>query len=1208
MTLFQLEDFLPSFTNFSDQDIQLKFTLDAKYAELKSDVNEPAPSKGKFFKHQTLVHRALSDSEFTRLLTLSEPGTGKTCEISGFTEKVLSLLPEDIDLTNESIGYFRKVFILVNNSAQKKELRNQLICKCSGGRYLNENIVGAQTEQGQKSAVTRTLRSAGYEIWTHKGASNKIENLAYNNKKFMGFDSEFFKANLHEMFDNSIIWIDEAHNLNEADEKESKEQKEQGLTKEATYAKIFQMLHEVTRTKQILSTATPMINSPKELSRLMNLILPLDGQLPENYNHIGISKYERRLFFPDLNDISTEQFEQMTKEEIEPFARMQIPDGFDFVRSTLEEIEPYFRGKVTYVRAADNNVEVKYQGNQIDYVHEDISNRNFSSQVFVVPSRMSDFQYESYLKSFNESRESGWRQAEQQAANAVFPDGRWGVGEVTERQEGGKFGSFVTKKIRSGAFQSYFSQGKPKKEFLEILRGGYEDKKDIIKNISKYSAKIAKALSEIVSEDGNVFVFDELVQGSGLLFFGACLEAIGFERFEETSSVFLGEGDSIKSYCTTVDVKKRIRSDFKSVQNRAPYRYALLTEETVDQSEPMFELLNSNDNIQGDYLKVLLCARVGREGINVSNVKQIHLLSSSWNQSNNKQAEARGLRATSHVGILQYLKNQGVDITKNKFRVNIYNHVALGSNFQKPKKGEKISLDQVTIPNTNRFFVDVEKFLRSEEKDISIREVMRKLKQISLTCNIHYQRNVRKTDIDGSPTCDYQQCAYHCFQEPEKNSEIFEGDYLLLYSEEQKNLAIEDIKEHFRYHNRSTFEEISQNSIISPVFISLALEKIVLEKIPILNRFGYSCYLVEDNLTFLLTNKYPIDKISSEDYIYTQSLIAIQPNILKQTIEEIHEDTSKEVIRKLESLDPESEEFSQMLHDMDNEIRIKVLEDAYQRKEINKEKTDYTRKIVNYFFKWFVYRFRKPETTLIRREEKQKEVHSGRKTIKAPKIKNLYFAENAEVIPEEKTPYVYLHTLGSQNGKGSRYSTMSKFNKGDGNIRILESDFLSNGWRTVEAGNELIVYNQLIQNKLHQRKEKFEENELYGIVDFNGEFRIIDQEKNREAQEQKDARKISRGKTCATWSIHDLYNVLYRLRLLPSDHEDEEPVSKKIVKSMKKNDESFENIVENAKDEMEERYFATWYIHRDIYKKEQICEIIYEDFEEQDLILNLFPK
>lgn len=81
--------------------------------------------------------------------------------------------------------------------------------------------------------------------------------------------------------------------------------------------------------------------------------------------------------------------------------------------------------------------------------------------------------------------------------------------------------------------------------------------------------------------------------------------------------------------------RKQIRYDMRG---KDVLRYAFLTNETSSQYPGTMELMNSRENAEGHYLKVLVASRIARDGINVKNVQNIHLVGSEWNQSGIFQA------------------------------------------------------------------------------------------------------------------------------------------------------------------------------------------------------------------------------------------------------------------------------------------------------------------------------------------------------------------------------------------------------------------------------------------------------------------------------------------------------------------------------------------------------------------------------------------
>lgn len=75
-------------------------------------------------------------------------------------------------------------------------------------------------------------------------------------------------------YSNTIFWIDEVHNVSVDTCIDFINLEDLKKEKERTYSIIKMLFSMVMNSKIILSSATPMINSPFELLSLLNLVLP----------------------------------------------------------------------------------------------------------------------------------------------------------------------------------------------------------------------------------------------------------------------------------------------------------------------------------------------------------------------------------------------------------------------------------------------------------------------------------------------------------------------------------------------------------------------------------------------------------------------------------------------------------------------------------------------------------------------------------------------------------------------------------------------------------------------------------------------------------------------------------------------------------------------------------------------------------------------
>ncbi len=428
----------------------------------------------------------------------------------------------------------------------------------------------------------------------------------------------------------------------------------------------------------------------------------------------------------------------------------------DYSSVTLEELEPYFRGKISYVRELDTGAQPVYQEHiPLSLGEYQVGNSQVQSQSVVYATQMSEFQEEWYQVVVG--TKDAFRAAERKAANFVYPDGR---------SNKDAFNYYV---IRDGPDQYHAIP-----ELLQYLQN--------IVDMAILSSKFSNIVDTVSNEPGNSFCYCDFKGNGGAAVLGLCFQSMGFEQFLENSSVFISSAEgtnTLRPYCSTgVTGERRLRIAPRLVgENDQPFRFALLTSDTPpSRVASILELFNSPENAHGQYLKVLIGSPISKIGLNLANVLQMHLAGPSWNQSNIYQAISRALRTTSHVVLLEYEKqrliNEGLDPSTARVQVNIYQHASITSEYTS---------------------VDIEMYQLAEEKDIGIRRMERIMKQTAYDCQIHYNRNVRSTDEDGSAICDYDVCAYPCVSgTPDK---ISEDSFSVLYADKMVNKVIEQLKD-----------------------------------------------------------------------------------------------------------------------------------------------------------------------------------------------------------------------------------------------------------------------------------------------------------------------------------------------------------------------------------------------------------------------------
>jgi hypothetical protein len=1136
-------------------DFQLLLTQKAEFSELKSTFDERLPEDEPpvYFKHQKFYHRFLRS--YDNLLILDETGTGKTCSVIGYIEKVLKEKRKKLEYEeyDQALVKFKKIYILTRGKNQIEDLRHQIVCKCSGEKYQNKML----KEKAQRKHIKWQLKQEGYEITTYnKFVSSLLRNFPKSKENRL--------ALLEQEFSDCIFWIDEGHNLildTYLVQSSSHQETFQplGLEKKTIYEELHLLFHLIKRSKIIISTATPMINNVNDFRYLINLLLPLNNFIPRDWDLSLVDKdlRFRKAFFPSLP--LNQSLVNRNYEELDQYFRGQIPESLEMEKVALEDIEPYLRGKIGYVRAGKTNILIKEMGERITSYVDPETGETRKSYLTLYISRMSKFQEEAFFRSREkEKRSKEFFVKSRQASNFVFPDGNWGSGKKFVKKQEKKFiEEFAkeTEEVPSTGLTAY------KKYVIKDSKGNFEATKEFKSNLAnpdrlkELSCKFYEIISLCKKAYGNCFVYSDFVEGSGSEVLSLAFEEQGFLRFDQKISVFVDSENivELKSYCSTGKEKskeRRLISSFIPHSEGGQYRYALLTKDTTElEFDIIMETMNCYENRHGDLIKVLISSRVGRDGLNVNNVTQIHLVGPEWNQSAIYQAISRGIRTLSHEDLILEMKEKS---PKKLLEVEIYKHCAVPNN---GNLAESTDFHMYTV---------------AEKKDISIRKLMRFIKQCSIGCEINKQRNIRIDDEDYTPSCDYQECNYSCydFQGQEEEPEETYYNYNALYAKEYIEELKYKISKIFSREFTLTFQELikilrEENSekqyFASDIF--RALYEIIDKKISILDRFGNTKYLIEDNGYFTLVENQDLRDPLLLSY-YSRRLISISSFSLRELVDIRNNSINRENYEKLKEKIKKNQEFIPFLESLTAKEQSYIIEESIIDKVKNKDSLVFDNIKDHY--------------------------------------KNILFnLPEQQVKKKDKSEIqdVFIHLLLTQTMTDSKYGLISKYNKAQENVRILKLSELEKGWYTL-GHKEALLYSSYIAKTIERNKEDFEKHEIYGIMLQDGKFRIRDKT-TQAAKSVSDKRFINKGRICTSWDKNGLIDLCWKLKIfepsgkfLESKKKDRKTLEEELRQKMNKE-------VEKLSDE-ELAFYHSWAFST--VKRTLICDLIKKTLEERNLV------
>ena len=588
-----------------------------------------------------------------------------------------------------------------------------------------------------------------------------------------------------------------------------------------------------------------------------------------------------------MNLILPSNLQLPTGEDFKKEYIVEENDSFKFKEEKVGEIAKYFTGRVSYLKAPRGEVRRIYEGKHIGKL------RYFK----VYPEEMDEFQAKYYLEAFSKDKEekakTGIYSNSRQASLLVYPDGSYGGKGFT------KYVKMDKKRVPgSDKFVYTYSLDPELKSFIVPSKTTTQQEK--LENLKKLSIKYYSAIKNILENRNKLqFIYSDLVEGSGLIVFSKLLELFGY-------------------------------SNTKSTEDKPGLRYAIFTNKTITpkQIKSVLKTYNSPENMQGEYIHVIMGSSLVAEGLSFKNVQDVHIFTPHWNYSETEQAVGRAIRLFSHKDLI----NAGIIVN-----VRIYHHVAIADD----------KLDKS---------IDLLMYEYSERKDVSIKSMERVIERLAFDCQLTKERNEVKDDYyDGSRLCEYQDCDYQCYGITSTNNQVDVSNYDKYYIKTNFSAYENDIRKYFGSRNYATFNEIKNAFPKIPKTTLLSvLESFIRKRIEITSNTGFTTYLAEENDKYYLTeNKHVYSQNFGDNYYinhpvltktqpFSKLLIDLQYSILPSKIDKLIASVNKPI------------EFTNILKELPDFIKESLIENCILAESLRIDKNILFRNSVLTFFSNFI--------------------------------------------------------------------------------------------------------------------------------------------------------------------------------------------------------------------------------------------------------------
>ena len=290
---------------------------------------------------------------------------------------------------------------------------------------------------------------------------------------------------------------------------------------------------------------------------------------------------------------------------------------------------------------------------------------------------------------------------------------------------------------------------KDKHKYLDIKNG----------SLAKYSPKYLKIISNILKEEGKLFVYSNFLTLTGLNTFALALEQTGkWSQFDIKKTkvnnewkwvLDIDEKDKDKHkymfYTGAIDKTKReiLRNIYNSEFDKLDSSCSLLVSELKK---------NYKNNYTGDVIKMLMTTKTGAEGLDLKEVRYIHIMEPYWQPVLITQIIGRGVRNGSHlnlpkqdrtVEVFLYMSTITPELVKTITKQDVRSDIYTYTNPALSNKAFKV----VTS--------DEHLYMVAERKKKIVNEFQNLMKMSAFDCSINYSKNKLSPENENLICMDY---------------------------------------------------------------------------------------------------------------------------------------------------------------------------------------------------------------------------------------------------------------------------------------------------------------------------------------------------------------------------------------------------------------------------------------------------------------------
>ena len=573
--------------------------------------------------HQRFVRTFMSAATpYTGMLLFHGLGSGKTCAAMQVAEETFNALARN--------GTPRRTFIVAapNLQAQFKsalydpeKLQNingvWRLPGCVSSELLAEALPDPKSNE-TKESILKNLDRAVVRRYRFVGP-DQLANMVYKVlERFAGIASKQQRLAaeqraMTEAFGHRLYIIDEAHDLRVSGP---------GNTKRAWDA-LRKIAEKADETRVLLLTATPVFDTASDIISLLNLLLLNDGKpaLRQAAFFTSDGKLRSDESAQKLAKVVTGYVSFVPSQDVRAFPYLLMPEQFEYSQPDIPPASIPLRG-------------------------DELQNHNRILDLAYV--KLSAYQDGILITLLQKVRASkrGFGHTDMgkliMALNFVYPG-------FDAKSKSAKVENFIGDKGLLGVVRNVSGRGSAKRlagpyTYDPAIESTYGD---IFArpNLDTYSAKLTRVLSEIERGEGVVLVYSQYLE-SGAVPFALALEKAGYFRADGENLWDSGAGATAAAEA--------------AAQPRGGYVLITGDKTLSPNNSNAVAMATAADNTNGEKVKVVLISQAGSQGVDLRNIRQVHLIDPWYNLGRAEQIIGRGRRRCSHAALPADKRNVSV--------------------------------------------------------------------------------------------------------------------------------------------------------------------------------------------------------------------------------------------------------------------------------------------------------------------------------------------------------------------------------------------------------------------------------------------------------------------------------------------------------------------------------------------------------------------